>query len=454
MTQRNAAYELNVDGLPGPTHNYAGLAPGNLASQAHKHDVSNPRAAALQALDKMKRVADLGVPQAVLPPQARPDVNLLRRLGFAGADGDVLTAAQRDAPALLAAASSASSMWAANAATVCPSADAMDQRVHITPANLCASLHRAIEPRTTAALLRALFPDERVFMHHDPLPGSLTLRDEGAANHTRLCASYGEPGVQLFVYGRRAMNGRHDGPRTHPARQTAEASEAITRLHQMRSARMVFAQQHPDAIDAGVFHNDVAAVGDGDLFFYHADAFVNIPEVSDRLRRTFEQTCGGPLTLIEIDRRQLSLSDAVRTYLFNSQIVRDARGRRVLIAPQECAEDERVRALVGSLTGANAPFQAVAHVDLRQSMRNGGGPACLRLRVALTEQELASVHRAARLTDERHAQLTAWIHRHYREELRPQDLADPALLRESRAALDELTRLLELGDVYPFQRTG
>ena len=33
------------------------------------------------------------------------------------------------------------------------------------------------------------------------------------------------------------------------------------------------------------------------------------------------------------------------------------------------------------------------------------------------------------------------------------DLADPKLLEESRAALDELTKLLQIGSVYEFQRS-
>lgn len=45
-------YELNMDGLVGPTHNYAGLAPGNIASLNYASVASNPQAAALQGLKK------------------------------------------------------------------------------------------------------------------------------------------------------------------------------------------------------------------------------------------------------------------------------------------------------------------------------------------------------------------------------------------------------------------
>ena len=121
--------EANFDGLVGPTHNYAGLAYGNLASALNAEKPSNPREAALQGLRKMKALHDLGVPQGVLPPHERPHLPTLRALGFGGKDAEVLGAAHREAPGLLAAASSASAMWVANAATVSPSADAADGRV-------------------------------------------------------------------------------------------------------------------------------------------------------------------------------------------------------------------------------------------------------------------------------------------------------------------------------------
>jgi succinylarginine dihydrolase len=135
--------ELNFDGLVGPTHHYAGLSPGNLASESHAGEVGNPRAAALQGLEKMRFLAELGVGQAVLPPQPRPDFELLRRLGFGSDRAGALARAGREAPALLSAAWSASAMWAANAATVAPSEDTADERVHLVPANLLSMLHRS-----------------------------------------------------------------------------------------------------------------------------------------------------------------------------------------------------------------------------------------------------------------------------------------------------------------------
>jgi len=446
------AVELNVDGMVGPTHHYAGLSAGNVASELHRHETSNPRAAALQGLAKMKRVSDMGVPQAVMPPQARPDLEVLRAVGFDGSDADVLREAQREAPVLLSAACSASSMWSANAATVCPSADSADGRVHFTPANLVSETHRAIESATTARLLARIFPEGGVFTHHAPLPGSDALRDEGAANHTRLCRDYGETGVQLFVFGRHGLSADVAQPKRYRARQAREASEAVARLHGLNAQRVVFAQQHPDAIDAGVFHNDVAMVGDRDVLFYHRGAVRTPNAVVDKLQCKYEACCGGALRVLSVSAEQVPMDEAVRTYLFNSQIVRGSDGATVMIAPQQCAESPHVQAWLEGRVGGGGPIDRVVYVDLQQSMRNGGGPACLRLRVALRGEEHAHVHRGVMLDDALYARLTDWVGRWYRDELKPGDLADPRLLEEGRGALDALTRVLGLGAVYGFQR--
>ena len=110
--------EVNFDGLVGPTHNYAGLALGNVASMRHGGLEANPREAALQGLAKMKSLMDAGYAQGVLPPQQRPDLGALRALGFSGSDERVLARAAGEAPQILRAVCSASSMWTANAATV------------------------------------------------------------------------------------------------------------------------------------------------------------------------------------------------------------------------------------------------------------------------------------------------------------------------------------------------
>lgn len=440
--------ELNLDGLVGPTHGYAGLSPGNLASLAHRGQVSSPRGAALEGLRKMRFLRSLGIPQAVLPPHERPDLGLLRRLGFSGSDAAVLARAHREAPHLLAAACSASAMWAANAATVAASADTEDGRVHFTVANLVQNLHRSIEPATTARSLRRIFPDESRFAHHAPLPATPSLGDEGAANHTRFWRGAGA-GAHLFVYGREGLGSA--GPRRFSARQARAASEAIARLHGLDPARTVFARQSPEAIDRGVFHNDVIAVGHRDVLFHHERAFVD----RDLVAR-LDAALGGALRVIEVPEARISLDDAVSTYLFNAQLVTDREGRIRLIAPTDVRDRTNVAQYVDELVAdKDVPIDAVDYLDVRQSMQNGGGPACLRLRVWLTAEELARVHPPCVLDDATEATLTAWVERHYRDTLAPADLADPALVDESRTALDELTRTLGLGDdFYDFQRAG
>lgn len=442
MTQADAAVEINFDGLVGPTHNHAGLGPGNLASGAHRARPSNPRAAAKQGLAKMRRLRRLGVPQAVLPPQPRPNVSLLRRLGFSGRDAAVLRAAGRQAPHLLAAACSGACMWTANAATVGPSADTMDGRVHFTPANLAASLHRAAEAAATAATLRAVFLEGPYFVHHPPLPAAANLGDEGAANHTRLSTGLGQPGLQLFVYG---DDGQGTGvvPRRFRPRQAGDTSRAVARLHQLDPARVVFARQHPDAIDAGVFHHDVIGVGHRDRLLVHESAFADRAATLDTLRHMGSEW----LRIEEVPAARLPLADAVSTYLFNSQLVTAADGRLVLVAPRQCEAHTGVRGLVDGLAASGFLDDAV-FVDVNESMGNGGGPACLRLRVELTPEQRAAVHPGVVLDDRLDAALDAWIDRHHRDLLTPDDLADPSLLRESRDAMADLAEILRLGDAW------
>ncbi|MFJ2991486.1 N-succinylarginine dihydrolase [Pandoraea sp. NPDC087047] len=447
------AFEANFDGLVGPTHNYAGLSFGNVASANNANRVSNPREAALQGLAKMKALADLGYAQGVLPPQERPSVALLRTLGFSGDDRTVIREAARMAPELLGTASSAASMWTANAATVSPSADTRDGRVHFTAANLCSKLHRAIEHETTSRVLRTVFADEARFAHHDALPGWPSLGDEGAANHTRLCGAYGERGVEFFVYGRDDLASA-PAPRRFPARQTLQASQAIARRHGLSDADVVFAQQHPDAIDAGVFHNDVIAVGNGNVLFCHAQAFVDQAAVLSTLRERLAAR-GTQLDVVEVSPDDVSIEDTVGSYLFNSQLLSraaEAGGGMRLVVPQECRERPAVWRYLESLVASGGPIRELHVFDLRESMRNGGGPACLRLRVVLTPEEREATHAGVWIDDARYATLTDWVKRHYRDQLAVGDLADPALLDECRAALDELTRLLGLGSLYPFQR--
>ena len=446
------AHEVNFDGLVGPTHNYGGLSFGNVASMTHRAQFSNPREAARQGLAKMKALADLGLKQGVLPPHARPDLDALRALGFTGDNATVLARAAKDAPEILSACASAAAMWTANAATVSPSADTDDGRVHFTPANLVAKFHRSLEHPTTSRVLGAIFDDEAHFNHHPALPANPAFGDEGAANHTRLGGAYGEPGVEFFVYGRHAFGGGAHRPQHFPARQTLEASRAVARAHGLSPEACVFAQQDPVAIDAGAFHNDVVAVGNQHVLFYHERAFLEADSLMAALARVVESRSGRAFVPICVREREVSLNDAVRSYLFNSQLVTLPDGEMSLVAPRECLENDHTRACLERLVASGGPIRSVRHFDLRQSMNNGGGPACLRLRVVLTPTELAATAPGVLMNDRLHARLLAWVELRYRDRLELSDLADPLLHREGEVALDELTQILGLGSIYPFQR--
>jgi succinylarginine dihydrolase len=443
------AFEVNFDGLVGPTHNYAGLSHGNVASMSHKSLVSNPREAVLQGLRKAKSLADLGLKQAFLPPQDRPFIPALRRAGFTGKDEAIIARAAVEAPELLSAVTSASCMWTANAATVSPSADTADSRVHFTPANLTAKFHRSIEVGATGDALRAIFADAAHFVHHAPLPATQAFGDEGAANHTRLCAEYGGPGLEFFVYGRRGIHSDGVEPKKYPARHTWEASTSIARLHGLGSDAVVYGQQNPAAIDAGVFHNDVAGVGNGSVYFYHEHSFHDTNRVIGELQEKFQRRCGRTLRCVMVPAAEVSLEDAVKSYLFNSQLISFSASGMALVLPEECKSTPAVAKYLEKGLGF---VQQLLYFDLRQSMRNGGGPACLRLRVVLTEEEIKAVGARVFLDESLYKDLMAWATKHYRESIAPEDLADPKLLQESRAALDELTKIMKLGSLYAFQK--
>lgn len=441
--------EANFDGIVGPTHNYAGLSHGNVASASNRGEVSRPREAALQGLAKAKYLASLGLVQGVLPPQERPHLPTLRRLGFRGTDEQILAEVALDHPVLLAQCCSASSMWAANAATMAPCPDTEDGRAHFTAANLRATFHRSLESVATAEVLRRIFPEGERFAHHDPLPGGAHLGDEGAANHTRLSRADDDGhGAHLFVYGRTAFDATGRRPARYPARQTLEASAAIARLHRLAPERTLFAQQNPHAIDQGVFHNDVIAVGHRHVLLYHEHAFAETGTVLDRL----DAMLGGTLSPVVVRDEEADVREVVGSYLFNSQLLTLPEGDIVLVAPTEARDSERTRGVLDRIVAEENPISAVHYLDVRQSMRNGGGPACLRLRVQLSPEDLAAVHPPCLLDDTLYDRLVQWVGRHYREELQPGDLADPQLLRESREALDQLTKILQLGSLYPFQQ--
>ncbi|MGK0442352.1 MAG: succinylarginine dihydrolase [Pseudohongiellaceae bacterium] len=455
-------FEVNFDGLVGPSHNFAGLAFGNLAASSHADQVASPRAAALQGLAKMKALSDLGMKQGVLLPHERPHMRTLHRMGFRGAnDAETIALVAKQSPELFKQCVSGSAMWVANAATVSPFADTQDSKTHFTPANLSSMFHRSIESEVTGRQLAAIF-SSKDFVHHAPLPAGQCYSDEGAANHTRLCSNYDDPGLELFVYGAPGVAANNAtavvqierGPQKFPARQTLASCQALMRIHGLDPSRTVLAQQHPDAIDAGVFHNDVIAVGNRDLLFYHQLAFADNKAVRDQLQQRFTNTgANSELSFIEVANNEVSLADAVSSYLFNTQLISmPDRSGMTVIAPMECQENESVYRYLQALDSEHAAIDSVIYFDLKQSMNNGGGPACLRLRVVLAQNQIDELGARVMLDDNLYEELQQWIKKHYRDRLAPADLVDPQLLVECREALDELTVIVEVGSLYDFQR--
>jgi succinylarginine dihydrolase len=447
--------EYNFDGLVGLSHHYGGHSFGNVASSANKAAVSNPKQAALQGLKKAKTLAEMGLltgtwGQAILPPQERPFLPALRRLGFSGSNADVINKSVKAYPKIFAKTCSAASMWTANAATISPSLDTNDSKVHFTPANLVAMYHRSLEHETTGNVLQAIFADSRYFSHHKALPQNMIFGDEGAANHTRFYNDHSQSGIEFFVYGAESFPSFPSAvrPKNYPARQTLEASSITARNHQLNAANTVFAQQHPDAIDAGVFHNDVIAVGHGNFMMCHEMAFWNKEATYTKLKSAFP----AQFYIHEVSNKDLPIEDVVSSYLFNSQLIGDTDNGMFIIAPQECADNARVKSVIDKIIESDNPVKGVHFFDVKQSMRNGGGPACLRLRVLLSQQELDSVSARVVLDDALYGDLKTWIEAHYRDQLTVNDLADPAFYEEGCIALDELTKIMQLGSVYDFQK--
>lgn len=440
--------EFNFDGIVGPTHNYSGLSFGNVASESHKSNKSHPRAAALQGLKKMKFVRNLGIGQCVLPPLPRPNIRQLRSLGFSGkTDAQIVEAAFQQFPFLVAACFSASNMWTANAATVSPSSNCADQKVHFTPANLSSKLHRSIEGIGTRDNLKKIFNDDSHFVVHDPLPSAVAMSDEGAANHMRLCPSHAAQGLEIFVWGRSDFGRYESGataPTKFPARQTLESFEAISRRHGLPPDHCHFIQQNPAAIDAGVFHNDVISVANENMLLTHQSAFAHRESVLNELKCAFENLFEQPLFIAELSDAELSLPDAVGSYLFNSQLLTRPDGGMTLLCPNEVQDNPAAKSCTDRILSDGNPVDSVQFLDLRQSMNNGGGPACLRLRVVMNQAEQTAFHQGVLLTDSLYDQLVAHVEKHYREELLPNDLADPKLIDESLEAHQALTRILGL----------
>lgn len=418
--------EVNFDGLVGPTHNYAGLSLGNIASNKNKGGTSRPRKAALQGIAKMRRMIGLGLPQGVLLPLDRPNTGFLRSLGFDGNDAAVLSKAWAQEPALLANAVSASSMWTANAATVSPAPDTADGKCHFTVANLSTMLHRSIEAPQTEKQLRLAFADQRHFAVHPALPAR--LGDEGAANFMRLGASHDARCLEVFVHGLPGC-----GP--FPARQNAAAGRAVARLHGLSEAGQMHVPQADIAIAAGAFHNDVVAVANENVLFTHEHAFEHREATHQSLGERVEN-----LVIVEVPADKVSLDHAIQSYLFNCQLVTLAGGEMALIVPSECRENPAVWKWLVEVQAANNPINRIEVVEIRESMRNGGGPACLRLRVAVNPAAYAAIDPRFLLNEARCDLLEKIVCQFWPEAIHPGDLDNGDLWQTCREARNALLR--------------
>ncbi len=418
--------EAQVDRIVGPTHHFGGLGVGNVASQHSEGHLSNPAAAAIQGLDKIRMVASVGVPQFVLPPHPRPDFRFLRSLGFTGTDADVLKRSADESPRLLSAAMSCSAMWTANAATVSAAVDNAGGKLTLSVANLVGSVHRAIEPQQTLADLRRCFPKARVV---PAIAGGAALRDEGAANHMRLGSQENRPGLHVFVYG-----DRQPEPNVYWPRQTLECCRAIARIHRLPPENTFYLKQNPAAIDAGAFHNDVVATSHHDMLIFHERAFLDAEETLVSIRRRYRMLYNRKLKTIAVTENELSLQRAIATYLFNSQIVDSPDpGSPVIICPTQVEDDEDAESVLmrWKKQGIVGRYQ---FAELGQSMSGGGGPACLRLRVPVTERELSDTSTQSRWSQRRHDQLRQLIEKQYPDSLTLSDLANSDFVQQTQHA--------------------
>jgi succinylarginine dihydrolase len=412
--------EINFDGIIGPSHNYAGLSRGNLASANNAGAASYPKAAALQGIEKMRTNIALGLAQGFFMPLDRPNHDWLRGLA---------TDMQSAEPHIRAAAFSASSMWAANAATVSPAPDTADGKCHLSAANLLTMAHRSHEWTGTLAQLRLAFANEKHFLVHGPVPAP--FGDEGAANFMRLCASHDAAGIEIFVYGRTG------GP--YPARQHIEASKAIARAHRLDPAKILFVQQSEAAIAAGAFHNDVVAVANERVLFTHEQAFEYPDQTYADIKRMMPEA-----EIIIVPANRVSLADAIQSYLFNAQLVTLPDGGMALILPSEAQDNARVWGWLTEMVEGNGPIRKLVPVDVRQSMANGGGPACLRLRVVADPATIDQRFMADATKLDTIAEVVA---AYWPDTITPEQLSDPDLLdkvRFARLALLEASQLIAL----------
>jgi succinylarginine dihydrolase len=289
--------------------------------------------------------------------------------------------------------------------------------------------HRSQEWPDTLKQLQLAFADRAHFAVHGPVPP--TFGDEGAANHMRLCPSHQEAALEVFVYGR--------GGTRFPARQHEQSSRIVARKHGLDPDRVIFVEQNPNAIAAGSFHNDVVAVANEYVLFTHELAFADPAGTYDAIRAKCPSA-----QIVEVPATSVSLEEAISSYLFNAQLVTPPSGEMTLVVPSECRDSARVWNWLQEMLAGNGPIRHVNVVDVRQSMANGGGPACLRLRVVA---DPAAIDPRFLLDPAKAEVMEQVISKHWPEQIDTGDIGNETLAESIRTARSGLLEALDLSEL-------
>ena len=436
-------FEANFDGIVGPTHNYGGLSEGNIASISNSQNPANPKKAALQGLKKMKILRDAGLIQGVFLPHERPYLAKMRELGFTGSDKQIINKVANHSPHLLHNLYSASSMWSANAATVSPSVDTNNQKIHITPANLNSMFHRSVESDFTYHQCLQIFKNKS-FKIHKPTPSISGYGDEGAANHLRIASSHEQMGYEIFVYGTSAFKTYNSSI----MRQAKEISHTVASKHQLNKEHYFLLQQNQDAIQQGSFHNDIVSLSNENLFIAHERAFED-RNIFNKIITVLEKNVNN-FQFIEIKENEIPLTDIIKSYLLNSQLVSIADGEMLMVLPADVQNFDNCMQWIDKFKQIS-PVKKFEFIDIKQSMMNGGGPACQRLKVLMNEKEFEGVNQNFILDNDKEERIKDLIQSYYRDRLLPDDLKDPNLFDEFQMILDQYTQIFDAENFYSFQ---
>ena len=320
--------------------------------------------------------------------------------------------------------------------------DNIDNAIHITVANLNSMMHRSIEPKFTYKMLKRIL-NKKVNINKSLL-NLPNIGDEGAANHIRIAERHNVPGYQIFVYS--SENISHAKT---IERQSLIGSKLIARKNCVEDQRVFYLQQSNRAIRYGSFHNDIVSTANENIFIYHEEAFESTQELKVILAKLKKLVPN--FKPIKILNSEIDLQTIVSSYLLNSQLISLPSGGMMFLLPSEVKQYPNCMQWLEKIS-AEEEIKKIKFIDVKQSMRNGGGPACLRLRMIFNENEISSVNKNFLLDDNKIDLLTNLIENKYRDRLQPDDLLDPNLADESLEILDALTKIFKTGSIYNFQK--